>query len=276
MMGSQGCQKSNPLEQKKNENLALYPGTRRLTDNINDINPKWSPAGEKIAFERNENIYMIDVYSGAIFLMATNGRSPCWSPDGNYIAFVRNGELFQVRDLVPNTQGIPQKISNGAYASDICGIDWGSTNRIAYFQPGDSLHHDYRLISYDLSNQNYHLLAREQIGYGEKPEWSGDGEYVLFSTQKMGLCIYSWEDNYFYSIVFWGLPVAPCWYSQTDTSYVLFIERGVLYRINPDGTDRKVIIDKNFYAESITYNDQRRQLAFNNHGIWIMDFPPEE
>jgi hypothetical protein len=267
------CNKQLPLEKKDDPKGPDFSDARQLTSNIADINPKWSPSGDRIVFERNRNIFSIDVYSGAIFLKVENGRSPCWSPNGVYIGFIRDGEIYRIRDI---PDGKEEKISDGAYASGVCGMDWGGLNRIAYFQPGDTAGIGYKLLSFNVENRSFRMLARENIGYSENPSWLPDTAQVLFSTSKMGLCIYDWEVDYFYSIVYWGSPVNPCWYSTTDSTFVMFVEHGTLYRINPDGSDRKMIIESDFYPRSISYCPPRRQIVFSYGGIWIMDFPPKE
>lgn len=69
----------------------------RLTDNPADRTPTWSPDGERIAFERDDAIYMLDMTSDdeneedeapeatIVTLMAT---CPAWSPDGSALAFI--------------------------------------------------------------------------------------------------------------------------------------------------------------------------------------------
>jgi tricorn protease-like protein len=50
--------------------------------------PSWSPDGNTIAFERNFDIYTVDLGSGATKRLTTGGGNyPDWSPDGARIAF---------------------------------------------------------------------------------------------------------------------------------------------------------------------------------------------
>jgi hypothetical protein len=46
----------------------------------------WSPDGNRLAYERNETIYIYDLINKSSRLL-TKGRMPSWSPDGEWIGF---------------------------------------------------------------------------------------------------------------------------------------------------------------------------------------------
>jgi Tol biopolymer transport system component len=52
--------------------------------------PRWSPNGMQIAFERNGDIYVMEVNGMNVRALTHDGKnqSPTWSPDGSKIAFV--------------------------------------------------------------------------------------------------------------------------------------------------------------------------------------------
>ena len=61
----------------------------RLTDDPGfDAEPSWSPDGNRIAFNRGHDIYIMDS-DGRNLTILTGGREPAWSPDGTKIAFTR-------------------------------------------------------------------------------------------------------------------------------------------------------------------------------------------
>jgi len=65
-----------------------------LTDTTTfEDNPVFSPDGTRIAFERNNAIYTINVDGTGDSLFVSNGSEPTWSPDGTRIAFVRGSNI---------------------------------------------------------------------------------------------------------------------------------------------------------------------------------------
>ncbi len=63
---------------------------RVTEDPGHDVEPTWAPDGSKIAFARNDRIYVMDA-DGANQRPLTDGdgydSDPSWSPDGEWIAF---------------------------------------------------------------------------------------------------------------------------------------------------------------------------------------------
>src|SRR5438093_224983 len=73
---------------------------RKLTRNVRDRSPAWSPDGTRLAFERAGQIYAIGVDGRGLRQLtrrpAGNGE-PAWSPDSRSIAFTRRGALLVMR-----------------------------------------------------------------------------------------------------------------------------------------------------------------------------------
>ena len=78
---------------------------KRLTGNgAYNVNPRWSPEGDKIAYVRMEggtfNIYTINTDGSNDTQLTREGsnENPSWSPDGRFIAFSskRNGQAVYV------------------------------------------------------------------------------------------------------------------------------------------------------------------------------------
>jgi Tol biopolymer transport system component len=77
----------------------------RLTFDGRSLNPRWSPDGSRIAFNRNGNIFIMSSTGTNVRRVTTFGRSfqPAWSPDASRIVFGhipspgQPGDLWTVR-----------------------------------------------------------------------------------------------------------------------------------------------------------------------------------
>src|SRR5262249_37069625 len=78
-------------------------GMRQLTsDQINAVEPAWSPDGSTIAFARlgrKGGIYLIDADGTKLRRLTTGGGEPAWSPDGSQLAFIRNNPSTRFTSL---------------------------------------------------------------------------------------------------------------------------------------------------------------------------------
>jgi TolB protein len=68
-----------------------------------DLGPAWSPDGSKIAFSREDDIYVMNAGGSGQTPLTTGGAAdvePSWSPDGSKIAFTRgqgnNMDIFVI------------------------------------------------------------------------------------------------------------------------------------------------------------------------------------
>ncbi|MEW6104126.1 MAG: SpoIID/LytB domain-containing protein, partial [bacterium] len=83
----------------------------QLTNNeVDDIEPSFSPDGEKIAYNSGGNIYTMNKDGGNQTKVITNGTNPSFSPDGNSLAFIFKNTLYttnlQTGELKEIGQGI--------------------------------------------------------------------------------------------------------------------------------------------------------------------------
>lgn len=158
-------------------------------DSIN-IDPAWSPDGERIAFTTNRFGY------NEIFLMDTTGRNtrrltsnqwldadPAWSPDGQTIAFVSDRENRWNADLyLMDTQGgnvrkllsTPDSESSPSWSPD--------GRRIAFTTSGNT---QRQLAILDLDDVTAPPLV---IGFGspDTADWSPDGQSITFAAFRQG------------------------------------------------------------------------------------------
>src|SRR6478609_9381172 len=104
--------------------------------------PQWSPDGRRLAFVRDDEIWVIEVDGSRLTLVVGKpggGRSPCWSPDGHRLAFLsrRRGwsQIWLIDAPVPR-RGRPSKSPRPAEASvltasglDVESFEWSPDGR---------------------------------------------------------------------------------------------------------------------------------------------------
>jgi eukaryotic-like serine/threonine-protein kinase len=85
-------------------------GPSRLTTNPFDVLwGSWSPDGRRIAYTRNDTLYVqgIDESAGAAVARGNAIHSPSWSSDGRWIAFVKGNPAFEINgNLAPSAIAI--------------------------------------------------------------------------------------------------------------------------------------------------------------------------
>ncbi len=198
------------------------------------FNPSWSPEARQIVFEgAGPGIYKINVDGTNRVQLIDHGEQPVWSPNG-------------------------QKIAYGCGGQDICVVDFDGRNQIK-ITDYDSIHHYYRQPAWspdsrklvfqlglpsqqptqfdiaviDVNGENERNLTNDQAE-DMYPAWSPDGQKIVF------------------------------------TSYMAR-DRSGLYTINPDGSDKQLIVDLNncWYP---TWSPDSRKIAFVRTGnLYVVD-----
>jgi dipeptidyl aminopeptidase/acylaminoacyl peptidase len=103
-----------------------------LSDGAFDVEPAWSPEGDRIAFARDALIYVMNA-DGTGLRKLTDGpdTKPSWSPDGTRIAFVRQNP-FALMVMKADGTGLTVVLLTGAkvpygvaWSTDSCRLIYG-------------------------------------------------------------------------------------------------------------------------------------------------------
>ena len=157
-------------------------GQTRITFN-RGTNPAWSPDGSKIAFERNDHIYIMNADgSGATQVTSSTDYNdePSWSPDGTKIAFAASTSEFDPSDIyVINTDGsgLTQLTSDSLYDFGPVWSPDGSKIAFSREPEGDVL----EIFVMNSDGTGVTQLTDNDMT-DDFPSWSPDGSKIAFSS----------------------------------------------------------------------------------------------
>jgi len=151
-----------------------------------DLDPTWSPDGNRIAFrsqrDGNDEIYVMNA-DGSCQTNLTddpeNELSPAWSPDGKRIAFARFFDGNPRADIaVINLDGSGfQRLTHagGEYPA------WSPNGTQIAFASARDGNYEIYVMNADGTNQT---RLTNNPAYDMSPAWSPDGKRIAFDTQR--------------------------------------------------------------------------------------------
>ncbi|MGQ0733409.1 MAG: protein kinase domain-containing protein [Acidobacteriota bacterium] len=162
--------------------------TRLTLDPSDDINPVWSPAGDRVAFttyrKGNADIYVKNANSvgpeTAILESASDELVEDWSKDGKYLAYKLGVDAFEDLYVLPltgdDTKPIP--IVTGPFRKDEPQFSYDG-KWIAYASNESGGTFEVYVISFPALDQKLRVSA---IGGGGQPRWRRDGRELYYKA----------------------------------------------------------------------------------------------
>ena len=175
-------------------------GRARLTNTpAEELTPKYSPDGTKIAYASNEGGDFEIVVSNAdgsdpkaLTDNAVDDGNPAWSPDGTKIAYAeQRGADLEI--FLMNSDGSdPQQLTDNSVDDEL--PDWSPDgSEIAFSSTsGPNGAFEVRVMNADGSGQKS-LTATKAAS--EAPAWSPDGSTILFTSNREGGNFDIWQMN---------------------------------------------------------------------------------
>jgi Tol biopolymer transport system component len=229
--------------------------------------PDWSPDGRRIAVDTeppdgDDEIWILDVDGTNAHVVTCDGApcggvaSPAWSPDGMHLAFNRAlpreaGDVFdrlaiEVLDLATDaTRVVAVSPAAGSEYVEYDGPRWSPDGTQIVFTvmryptpPTDEniLSSSIAVVKADGSEADTPRILTDPAMFGSYPDWSPDGERIVFNTYPIG--------------------------SFQDTT-----KATNLYTIRPDGTDLTQVThfgENDTRASEPTWTPDGQQIIFVN------------
>jgi WD40 repeat protein len=159
-------------------------GLRQLSDMAGIWAFTWSPTGERIAFDRDYHLHLLDVDSGEITDVADFAHTYAWSPDGRSLAFSDDSGLY----LYEPDSGERRQLAVGESGGPILWSPDGS--RIA-FRFGPRIAMTYGAYAHDPSVGPRLIHVVEVQGSsepkpllpGRSPSWSPDSTSIAYLSE---------------------------------------------------------------------------------------------
>ncbi len=169
---------------------------QRLTSDASDIEPAFSPDGERIAFRSEREgagIFLMDANGESITRLTDQGYAPSWSPDGRHLV-VSTGTFMIPTDIPGVSKDLTVVDVSSAAKRVITTASWAlqpawspNGSRIAYFGLRKGGQRDIWTIAADGSDASGQGVAvTDDPAVDWSPTWSPDGRWLYFSSTRGG------------------------------------------------------------------------------------------
>jgi TolB protein len=152
------------------------PLLEQVTHNsIIDLRPAWSPDGTKIAFERNNNIFVKDTSNGQQVRLTEDSlaNGPAWSADGTKIAFASFRDGDQEIYTMNSSDGSELRKLTDNQNHDVHPT-WSPDGTKIVFE------RDYDIWIMDADGTDQKNLTGSPSLSEYEPDWSPDGTQIAF------------------------------------------------------------------------------------------------
>jgi Tol biopolymer transport system component len=159
-------------------------GTRRLTSTKDDdVQPDWSPDGERIVFARgNPTRLFVMNADGAGARRLTDEdvdeSEPAWSPDGRSIVYARRVPGTSIRELWLVAADGSQRRAVTKLGGVAQGPAWSPDGRRITFS-ADVGEGRFDIYTVGADGKNVHLVTSGEDSF--EPAWSPDGKTIAFT-----------------------------------------------------------------------------------------------
>jgi hypothetical protein len=215
-------------------------GQTRLVNNpANDVDPAWSPSGQKIAFTSYRggvsDVYVMNA-DGTGQTKVAYGMHPAWSPDGTKLV-VTSGRQGNFDIYVMNADGSGSTQLTSDLLSDILPAWSPNGQKIAFVSNRGG-------VNYDLYTMNTDGTAQTKVTStgATEPSWSPDGSRIAFRSLLGGQNIYTMnpDGSAKAQLTTAGASFDPAWSPDGRKIAYVFNSSGhyEIYTMNADGSGK--------------------------------------
>ena len=222
--------------------------------------PRWSPNGFRIAFERFRKVYVMNAEGGAPQEVTEEydfGDSPAWSPDGARIVYINTGRGIYVVDAEGGNQ--QQLTDTSSLGRDDHPVWSPDGTRIAFTRSDDR---DVWVMDADGANQQ----ALTGAVYPDDLRWSPDGARIAF-TNDHGIFVVDVDDGNVRQLTQDG-GYGPVW--SPDGARIAFTNDREVWLIDAGGANLRNLTNNNQWDGVPVWSPDGTQMALAKNGVFIV------